>query len=405
MSSVSDRLHYMDNLRALAMLLGIFFHAALAYTPSMTNLWLASGPESSLLMEQVAWFTHLFRMPVFFLIAGFFAVMLLAKRGEKGFLKHRLKRIGLPFIIFTPLVLVTVIISVGWAMQAVENPSAMLGFIKWMTANPEAAGPTPQTTMHMWFLYYLMQFCLVAALIHWRGWLTESITRILTNPWVMVLVYPLLMVPALVSVNAPHPAPEQYIPQVWGYGFYGLFFLLGMAIYKNQNVLEKLKPFALPLLITSLGLYWVLFPMFPKSIGLEDLATMMEGPEFSTEHLITAVLEAYIAVHMTIVCLVYGARLLTGRSALLRYISDGSYWVYIIHIPVLFIIQFHLLDVQWGLWTEFLVSSFGTLGIGFVTYAALVRWTPIGILLNGRRVPLRSSNSDDDKLEQQPVTQ
>ncbi len=30
-----DRLHYMDQLRALAMLAGVVFHAALAYSPLM----------------------------------------------------------------------------------------------------------------------------------------------------------------------------------------------------------------------------------------------------------------------------------------------------------------------------------------------------------------------------------
>ena len=392
MTSASDRLHYMDNLRALAMLLGIFFHAALAYTPSLSNLWLGAGPESSVIFEQVAWFSHTFRMPLFFLIAGFFALLLLNRRGVKGFILHRVKRIGLPFIVFTPLMLITVFISVGWATTNVQNPSPMIGFMKYMMSNPEAAQEmeTPQTTMHMWFLYYLMQFCLVAALIHKAGLLTDKVCRVLTNPLVVVLIYPLVMAAALVTVHAPHPAPEQYVPQLWAYGFYGVFFLLGMAIYKNQDVLTRLEPFALPLFISSLGLYWLLFPLLPETIGIEDLAKMLEGPEFSIEHLTVAILEAYIGVHMTIVCLVFGAKVLSGSSKALRYIADGSYWVYIVHLPVLFIIQFHLLDVEWGLWVEFLISSFGTLAVGFATYALLVRWTPIGILLNGRRVPLSS---------------
>ena len=100
MTNYSDRINYMDNLRALAMLLGIFFHASIAYNPMMANLWLSADTQHSEVMQMVAWFTHLFRMPVFFLIAGFFAMMLLEKRGIKGFLVHRFKRIGLPFIIF-----------------------------------------------------------------------------------------------------------------------------------------------------------------------------------------------------------------------------------------------------------------------------------------------------------------
>ena len=34
-----DRIHAMDNLRALAMLAGVVFHAALAYSPLMHMIW------------------------------------------------------------------------------------------------------------------------------------------------------------------------------------------------------------------------------------------------------------------------------------------------------------------------------------------------------------------------------
>ena len=39
---VGDRIHYMDNLRALAMLAGVVFHAAFAYSPLMHPLWPAA---------------------------------------------------------------------------------------------------------------------------------------------------------------------------------------------------------------------------------------------------------------------------------------------------------------------------------------------------------------------------
>ena len=42
-----SRFYYMDNLRALAMLLGIFFHAALAYVTTLQELWLAADPANS----------------------------------------------------------------------------------------------------------------------------------------------------------------------------------------------------------------------------------------------------------------------------------------------------------------------------------------------------------------------
>ena len=88
MNTEVQRLHYMDNLRALAMMLGIFFHAAIAYHPMMQNLWLSASNEHSVMLEVIAWFTHLFRMPLFFVVAGFsFLVLELAGRKVQPWLQ------------------------------------------------------------------------------------------------------------------------------------------------------------------------------------------------------------------------------------------------------------------------------------------------------------------------------
>ncbi|MDF3013567.1 MAG: hypothetical protein K0Q78_1771, partial [Cellvibrio sp.] len=91
-----ERLHYLDNLRALAMIGGVFFHAALAYSPILHNFWLTADTQQSGLVDIVGWFSHLFRMPLFFVIAGFFVALLVSKRGMGGMLANRAKRILLP---------------------------------------------------------------------------------------------------------------------------------------------------------------------------------------------------------------------------------------------------------------------------------------------------------------------
>ena len=122
-----------------------------------------------------------------------------------------------------------------------------------------------------------------------------------------------------------------------------------------------------------------------RSVTLEQAMATAGGIPFSWRHLGISVLEAIVAVHMTFVCLVAGQSLLDRANKAMRLVADSSYWVYIIHLPVLFMIQYLLLDVNWNLWIKFACSSLGTLAIGFVSYLLLVRWTPIGWLLNGRR--------------------
>ena len=99
------RFYYLDNLRAFAMLAGLLFHAALAYSPMAQGFWLSADPQQHPLFDVFAWASHLFRMPLFFFIAGFFAALLWQKAGGLGFMQNRLLRVALPLLLFLPVLL------------------------------------------------------------------------------------------------------------------------------------------------------------------------------------------------------------------------------------------------------------------------------------------------------------
>ncbi len=90
------RRHDLDALRGVAMLLGIALHAALSFLP---GVWVvedsSSHPAFGLLVTAV----HGFRMPLFFLISGYFTAMLWRKRGLRELIKQRWKRIGKPCLV------------------------------------------------------------------------------------------------------------------------------------------------------------------------------------------------------------------------------------------------------------------------------------------------------------------
>ncbi|MEL7497766.1 MAG: acyltransferase family protein [Planctomycetota bacterium] len=92
----AQRRHDLDALRAVAMLLGIVLHAALAFAPIP---WTVSDASQSVVYLVLFSAIHGFRMPLFFLISGFFTAMLWRKRGLGGLIQQRLKRILVPLII------------------------------------------------------------------------------------------------------------------------------------------------------------------------------------------------------------------------------------------------------------------------------------------------------------------
>ena len=79
------RHHYLDALRAVAMLLGIVLHSALAYT---AGLWPVQDSQNSDGLGFCVVAIHGFRMALFFLLSGYFTAMLWRKRGSQALLKQ-----------------------------------------------------------------------------------------------------------------------------------------------------------------------------------------------------------------------------------------------------------------------------------------------------------------------------
>ena len=106
----ADRRHDLDALRAFAMLLGIVLHGALSFMPAM---WPIRDAQQNELFAWLVGIIHGFRMPVFFVMSGFFTAMLWRRRGLQALLNHRFRRIFLPLL----LGVVTLVPAVEWVSR------------------------------------------------------------------------------------------------------------------------------------------------------------------------------------------------------------------------------------------------------------------------------------------------
>jgi peptidoglycan/LPS O-acetylase OafA/YrhL len=78
------------------MLLGIVLHASLSFFPSA---WLVTDSRQDSAFGVVFSAIHGFRMPLFFVMSGFFSAMLLHRRGRGALVKHRFQRVFLPLLV------------------------------------------------------------------------------------------------------------------------------------------------------------------------------------------------------------------------------------------------------------------------------------------------------------------
>ena len=375
----------MDNLRAIIMMMGITFHSAIAYGVTFQNIWLSASMTSSPLFDFFTLFTHLFRMQLFFLISGFFAMLVIKKRGLKGFLKNRTLRILLPFIIFLPILLLIIVGILNWATLHVEHLSPLMQLSKEALISGEETHRRV-SSLHLWFLLNLYMFVLVLALLDKSNLFNSKRIREALHVKSIVLIMPLIIFPSFLSQGIPTPPADKFYPELWSFGLYGIFFILGAFIFLKQELLEELSRYKNHFLVSSLVLYLLFYINMNSTISIEEGKAIVNNEvAMSLSHTLLALCESYISVFASLYVLLVAKAYLNWQNSLLKLISDSSYWVYIVHLPLLFFIQFLLADMSFSIWSQFIISCSVTLFIAMSSYLLFVQGSIVGRLLNGER--------------------
>lgn len=152
----SDRRHDQDALRAFAMLLGIVLHVALSFSGGP---WMVQDERTSTVFQVLISAVHGFRMPLFFVLSGFFTAMLWRRYGLRALVRHRFKRVFLPLVLGT-ITLVPLMHGIGgfaaasgmkkasqgrmtiWKACTIGDHQEAAGFIDAGNADVNAADPT-----------------------------------------------------------------------------------------------------------------------------------------------------------------------------------------------------------------------------------------------------------------------
>src|SRR5580658_1529973 len=156
--SNQERLHALDAVRAFALLSGIVLHATMSFFLPIP----AHDVSQSATLNVVFFLIHTWRMMTFFIVAGLFARLVIARRGTRGFIADRSKRILVPllvgWVILTPLTIAALI----WGVTRSADPATMAA-----VSNPAVIPAGAFPLVHLWFLYYLCIFYI--ALLAVRG--------------------------------------------------------------------------------------------------------------------------------------------------------------------------------------------------------------------------------------------
>ena len=366
------RFHGLDACRAAAMMLGLFFHGAISFLYSSPPFgWAIRDRSTSIVVDVLVVVCHTFRMPVFFLLAGFFGRLLHEKLGTSGFLKHRARRLLLPFVV--ALVPLMPSFFLLWKWGELKQPRPI----------PISLETTPPSPGHLWFLYYLMMILAGLTLLARIGRSVPlgGLDRLVRAAVRFRVAVFLLAIPTAATLYPMEflsaDTPITFLPQPRILAYYFVFAAFGWLLHRQDRLIEEFgRRLWLPLLVA-------LAVFVPFGLALERVAANAPfDPAARWGALYLGALFGW-----SLVTLFVGAFVKWGAQPRpwISYLSDASYWCYLVHLPVVVSLQILVAELPWPGLLKYAILMTGTIAACLGSYHAFVRYTFIGAALNGPR--------------------
>lgn len=321
----TQRAYYLDNLKVFLTLLVIFHHAAAgfggpqcgwAYQPSLDEY--AGAWVGNFLSVNFSYF-----MPLFFFISGYFVPASFDRNGAKSFVAKKLLRLGLPMLFIT------------------ASLSLMVGRLE---------------VGHGWFLQHLLLFSLLYALgmiVLRRCHLKNSSLRgvLMTKQsrgrndgklsLALLLLFFIIIATANFFIKRVHPSDQWYM--VFGflrtepnhYAPHLGLFILGVIAYRKDWLNTMTKTVGLTNLILGIVLSIIVF--LRNSV-----------PEFRFTYSNWFWYEALMCVSLCFGMIYLFKIILNHSSKLLKWLSDQAFGAYILHLMILFALEYALDKVYIG---------------------------------------------------------
>ena len=364
------RLAYLDHLKAALIVAVVVFHVAIAYGANGSWYYVEnrSGLATKALLTVLVAALQFFFMGLFFAIAGYFTPAAYDRKGARRFLTDRLRRLGIPLVIFT--------VAISPFLEAFKSATSGGGwgaFWPSWRAHVEGWAPGP-----LWFVETLLVFSLVYA--GWRqiapNHRAERTASVFDWRRLLAFMAGLVAVSFLVRLRYPIGTEWQHL-QLAFYPQYIAMFAIGVLAW-NGRWLEQLD--------ARLGHRWL-------SIGLVTVAAIpvvliLGGaaksggdldPFFGGMHwqaVAVAVLEALILVGMSLGLITLFRTRVAAPTPRWRLLSANAYTVYIIHPPVVIALTYACRDLPLPALLKFALLAPVCVAASFTVSQLLARRIP-----------------------------
>ena len=361
------RVIFLDNLRSLFVLFVIAEHASHAY--DNLTWWPVADKNTSIIAEWVSAFSDAFAMPLLFYIAGYFALPSIRRRGSASFLKGKLRRLGVPWLLC--ILTVCPVLPLIYHFTRNDLALSMSYWDLWVILLKKAAelnvriiGSMNELMMnnqfyqrYMWFLSLLLLFFFVFSVIYLinKSWFERdyqpvkpehpsalSTLKLMAAVGLLTAIGSFSMIGIIMALAHNRSNPEacvtfgniiQFRPS--RLFFFIIYFGMGVITYRNKWVERGKFPGHFTTWMISFSAFLIMY------LVARDL--MLNGPKHFRE--IGGPIFFLVLNFLTISTLGFfssiALRYRNLPSTLDQNVASNSYYMYLSHYP--FVLVFQLL--------------------------------------------------------------
>jgi glucan biosynthesis protein C len=337
---------FLDAARAFAALLGIVLHAAAGYLKYPIKEWPSFNVHTSFIFDMLAGAIHIFRVPVFFFLAGVVSYLLLQKVTVQQFTKDRFHRIGLPFLFFICVIHLPNLLTAFFSRQI----HSMSDFINIFS-----------NVSFLWFLEYLLIYyvCLIVSFSLIRFVNGQPVMEKLTSVWAKPKKLAILMISLnFIYLYFSHtwltPTLLSIIPDLGLLSVYSIYFVIGLLIAHSRNFNEffvyKWQDTLIG--IVSYGGYIFLFSL-PHQETHRVLAILL----FS-------ITLYFFFINFMAICHSFFSR----KNKIISLLAKASYWIYLSQFFFMVLSQHFVSKYKFTIYLEFALVMTGTIVLCLASY-------------------------------------
>jgi glucan biosynthesis protein C len=358
------RYYNLDFLRAFAMMMGLVMHAPLLFwQPDFAKVFgIGNIAPAEEWINIIGRYINNWRMPLFFLLSGFFSVLIIKRKGTSQFIRDRLIRVGLTCLVFSSLYDI-------------------------------ADGSFDFTTHHLWFLYELMIFVFFFSFLYRVQTIKDLLDREISTRILLILFLWLVATVPLANIlnNWWHPlawkpSTTYFDLKLGNMVYYFSYFLVGVIFYSNQHIFTKLKNSKTILAIGILAVLAFLLRVYSDYLTLGGIDDLRNLAQMQFDPIMVICNSLLIGVNTILWCLFFiglTSKFIVSGSAILRWFVELSYPIYIIHIIPIAMMSALFYRAGLSQPVIFVLTIIAGFIVCVILYYILIKFTPLNWLING----------------------